>query len=123
MRIIVTGSRALPDRGPVWAALNLAKTQYGSFILAHGGCATGADAYASQWAQAHPEIAEQVYRADWKALGSNAGPVRNRRMVADGADLVLAFPLPQGSRTQHTIRLAREAGIRVETWRPTDGPR
>lgn len=117
MRIIVTGSRAFPERGPVWDRLNELREQYGCFILVHGGCATGADAYASQWAQAHPEIPEEVYKADWANQGKRAGPIRNRRMVSAGADLVLAFPLPQGSGTQHTIDLARKAGIPVEIWR------
>lgn len=114
MRIIVTGSRAFPERGPVWDRLSALRERFGCFILVHGGCATGADAYASQWAQAHPEVLEQVFKADWQNQGKNAGPIRNRRMVSAGADLVLAFPLPQGSGTQHTIDLARKAGIPVE---------
>ena len=121
MRIIVTGSRAFPERGPVWDRLSALREQYGCFILVHGGCSTGADAYASQWAAAHPECPEEVFKADWSAQGKNAGPIRNRRMVEAGADMVLAFPLPQGSGTQHTISLAQRAGIFTEIWRPANG--
>lgn len=121
MRIIVTGSRAFPERGPVWDRLSALREQYGTFVLVHGGCSTGADAYASVWAAAHPEIAEEIFKADWQNQGKRAGPIRNRRMVDSGADMVLAFPLPQGSGTQMTIDLARKAGIFTEIWRPANG--
>lgn len=55
----------------------------------------------------------RTFPAAWEARGRAAGPERNRRMVEAGADLVLAFPLPEGSGTQHMMKLAREAGIEV----------
>jgi hypothetical protein len=38
-------------------------------------------------------------------------------MVEAGADLVLAFPMPEGSGTQDAMRLAEEAGIKVKEYR------
>jgi|SRR4051812_20957949 hypothetical protein len=116
MRVIVTGSRAWPSEAEVFGALNDVLMEHGPFILIHGACSTGADFFASRWAKAHPEVAEERFPADWAAYGRRAGPIRNERIVRAGADLVLAFPLPEGKGTQHTIRLAREAGIPVQVW-------
>lgn len=121
MRVIVTGSREWADWHVVFRALTRTLIKYGPFKLGHGACATGADWYAHQWYQSCGRelgCTERRYPADWGRLGRGAGPERNRRMIADGADLVLAFPLPRGSGTQHTMRLAEAAGIPVELgWR------
>ena len=117
MRIIVTGSRKWNDKVAVWDALNDAYQEHGPFMLVHGGCSTGADAIATEWWRAASRLVGvemDVFHAAWGARGKAAGPERNRRMIEAGADLVLAFPLPEGSGTQHTIRLAREAGIEVQ---------
>lgn len=116
MRVIVTGSRAWTDKGAIWDALNDVYLDHGPFTLVHGDCSTGADAIAHEWLQAAARmvrVEEQRFPAAWEARGKAAGPERNKRMVEAGADLVLAFPLPRGSGTQHTMRLARAAGIEV----------
>ncbi|MFE3202176.1 SLOG family protein [Embleya sp. NPDC059237] len=43
-----------------------------------------------------------------------AGPRRNARMVAAGADVAHAYPLATSRGTRNCMRLARAAGIRVE---------
>ncbi|OEJ24309.1 hypothetical protein AS594_07200 [Streptomyces agglomeratus] len=116
MRVIVTGSRHWRDRGAVYEALNAVYQEHGSFVLVHGDCATGADAMAHDWAGVANQLVrveEQRFPAAWEARGKAAGPERNERMVKAGAELVLAFPLPGGKGTQHTMKLAREAGIEV----------
>lgn len=121
MRVIVTGSRAWDKPQIVWDALNEVRQEHGPFVLMHGDCATGADFYAHHWfevAGRHEGCEEIRYPAAWEAAGKAAGPERNKRMVAAGADLVLAFPLPKGSGTQHTIWLAEQAGIPVQKWGP-----
>lgn len=122
MRVIVTGSRKWPTAKTVYDALSDALMEHGPFILMHGACSTGADFYASQWARAHPEVAEDRFPADWAGRGRAAGPERNMRMVATGADLVLAFPLPDGRGTQHCMSVAREAGIPVQVWGLSESP-
>jgi membrane carboxypeptidase/penicillin-binding protein PbpC len=91
--------------------------QHGPFTLVHGACATGADAAAAHWfEQAGMDLGviEIKYPAAWEAYGRRAGPMRNEKMVKEArADLVLAFPLPGGRGTQHTIDLAEAAGIPV----------
>ncbi|MGA4942117.1 SLOG family protein [Streptomyces cinereoruber] len=121
MKVIVTGSRKLRNAQQVFDALWAVYHEHGAFQLIHGACATGADDLASYWYRvAGKELGctEQRWPASWEALGKAAGPERNRNMVNAGADLVLAFPLPEGSGTQHTIRLAREAGIEVKEFTP-----
>lgn len=120
MRVIVTGSRRWEDWGAVYDALWAVFNEHGPFQLVHGSCATGADHQAHQWlitAGAHVGCTEQRYPAAWErpdgTIDKGAGPRRNKLMVEAGADLVLAFPLPGGSGTQGTMRLAREAGIKV----------
>lgn len=118
MRVIVTGSRKWANVGAVWDALWDIYKEHGPFELTHGACATGADAIARQWydlAGKYVGCTETRFPANWER-GPQAGPERNRRMVEAGADLVLAFPLPEGSGTQHTMRLAREAGIEVRVF-------
>lgn len=115
MKIIVTGSHRWILRGAVFRALTSAYLTGGPFDLRHGACSTGADHHAHEWFELVGKIlgcTETRYPANWER-GREAGPERDRRMVEAGADLVLAFPLPGGSGTQHTMRLAREAGIEV----------
>ncbi len=109
MRVIVTGSRKWADKRAVFSSLEKLLRTSGPFVLVHGACATGADAMAEEWYQ----LIRVRKPAPWAELGDAAGPARNRQMIKDGADLVLAFPLLGGSGTQHTMRLAREAGIEV----------
>jgi hypothetical protein len=114
--VIVTGSRKWQDKRAVFTALENLLKESGAFTLVHGACATGADAMAEEWYQliGHEQGVLRVRRpAPWAELGDAAGPARNRQMIKDGADLVLAFPLPDGSGTQHTMQLARDAGIEV----------
>lgn len=117
MRVLVTGSRAWPDPVRVAHELNTLYLQHGPFTLIHGACATGADAAAHRWCETAGHdlgVVEVKYHAHWEQFGKRAGPIRNEKMVKAGADLVLAFPLPGGKGTQHTIELARQAGIEVK---------
>lgn len=119
MRVIVTGSRAWADKSAVWDALNDVYKEHGPFVLVHGACSTGADAMAHEWwlaATSLVQVRVDPFPANWKGRGKAAGPERNQRMIEAGADLVLAFPLPEGSGTQMTMDLARKAGIEVREY-------
>lgn len=116
MRVLVTGSRAWPDPVRVAHELNTLYLQHGPYVLVHGACATGADAAAHHWMETAGHdlgCTEVQYPADWERFGTRAGPIRNKAMVKAGGDLLLAFPLPEGKGTQHTVELARAAGIEV----------
>ncbi|MFI6873542.1 DUF2493 domain-containing protein [Streptomyces sp. NPDC050400] len=116
MRVIVTGSRRWADAHVIYRELTNIYEQHGMFELIHGACSTGADAHAHEWFEAGGRslgCIETRHPADWEHRDREAGPEGNRRMIQAGADIVLAFPLPEGSGTQHTVRLARAAGIEV----------
>jgi hypothetical protein len=119
VRVIVTGSRAW-EGNAVYDALWATYHEHGAFQLIHGACSTGADDQAHRWfgmVGSKLGCTEQRWPASWEKYGKRAGPMRNERMVEAGADLVLAFPSPEGSGTQHTMKLAREAGIEVKEFK------
>jgi hypothetical protein len=119
-RVIVTGSRQLADHRPVWDALYRLVAEHGHLTVVHGGCPNGADRYASLWASDNACATEVIYPADWDRHGIAAGPIRNRAMVADGADLVLAFPQLGGKNrgTRHCVRTAHAAELPVNIYGP-----
>lgn len=83
-------------------------------VFLTGGC-TGADLIATEEARAlHYEV--QVYPADWKEHGRAAGPIRNRQMLDQKPDYVVAFhsDLSKSKGTADTVREAKRRGIPVE---------
>lgn len=133
MRVIVTGSRDWTDRYAVYRALAgvcdefglwLPPCNYGNrlpsrrLVVVHGACPTGADAHADDWCLSEWLPAER-HPADWEKHGKAAGFLRNKEMVALGADVVLAFQRKASRGTQHTINLARKAGIEVRVTEET----
>lgn len=107
------GGRDFADAEGMGAALRLLQHQKGISCLIHGG-ARGADALAAAWAKAQG-IEAVIFPADWESHGRAAGPIRNRRMIAEGKpDGVVAFPGGRG--TADMIGAAEEAGLKV--WRP-----
>lgn len=114
-RILVTGSRAWTNVDVVEAHLASAIYQHVPAVIVHGGCPTGADAIAGNWARRYDYLGltEETWPADWSRHGRAAGPIRNAAMVAAGADVMLAFPLGASRGTRGCMRLAEAAGIRV----------
>lgn len=129
MRVIVCGGRDYTDRGRVRFVLAtwpipdapLTGTEHvgirwdlrdaaarGDLTIIHGE-ARGADRLADDAAR-DLGLRVESYRADW-SQGRAAGPIRNKQMLASGADLVVAFP--GGKGTAHMVSIAREAGVPV----------
>lgn len=116
LRIIVTGGRDYNDRCMVEAVMRV----YDPVEVWHGG-ASGADQLAAQWAETWLERIEE-FKADWKAHGRAAGPMRNQRMIDAAVQLrdkfgvrfiVAAFPGGRG--TADCVKRARAAGLNVLT--------
>jgi hypothetical protein len=108
-RVLVCGGRDFADRAMLRHHLDLLYRVGWSAVI-HGG-ATGADTLAGEWA-ALRGIPVEVYPADWRRYGRMAGPMRNQRMLTDGApDLVVAFP--GGAGTADMVRRATDAGVPV----------
>lgn len=106
-RILITGSRTWTDTARIRAVLMWCRRTYPDAVLVHGDC-RGADRIAAgiwtSWGlptEAHP--------ADWHTHGRAAGPMRNHRMVAAGADLCLAFLRDSSRGATHCA--AERAGI------------
>lgn len=78
----------------------------------HGG-ARGADRMAGTIADAYG-FDVQVYPAEWSRYGRAAGPVRNRLMLEQKPDLVIAFQKNRSAGTQHMIDIALRAGVQVD---------
>lgn len=119
MRVLVCGGRDYEERDRVYEELNklcgdiTEETPLGTIPLhiIHGGCRTGADSFADDYAMV-TWCGLTIYEAEWDKYGRAAGPLRNKRMLEEGRpDLVLAFPGGRG--TADMVRRAKSAGVRV----------
>lgn len=124
MRVLVTGSRDWPDKYVVFDALQKAfELSNGNMVVVHGGCPTGADAYAAEWVRLRMGflgymVDDEPHRADWKGpRKKGAGYARNAEMVNLGADLCLAFIYNDSDGATHCSGLAKKAGIKTETFK------
>lgn len=117
-RVLITGSRNLDDMALVSTVLDRQLLVHGALVVVEGG-ATGADLLARIWAGTHDEVLLEEHPADWTLHGKRAGPIRNQEMVDAGADVCLAFPMPDSKGTFDCMRKAEAAGIPVIdcTWR------
>lgn len=110
MRVAIVGSRDYPDLEAVdeyVADLN------DDDVVVSGG-AQGVDSRAAKAARARGlKVVE--YHAQWDLFGKSAGYRRNKTIV-ENADRVVAFQHNKSRGTQHTIDIAREAGMMVEVW-------
>ncbi len=115
VRVLVTGSRTWTDRATIKKVLSELPPQC---TIIHGGCETGADRIADEVAK-ELGLRTEVHPARWDEEGRGAGPLRNQRMVDEGADFCLAFRQPGPSRgTDDCVRRAKAAGIEVRMVEP-----
>ena len=105
MRVVVTGGRDFTDREWVEQILQC----WPITELIHGG-ARGADALCAQYALRN-RLKVREFLPDWERHGRSAGPIRNRQMLDEQPDAVIAFPGGRG--TQDLVRAARERGIQI----------
>jgi hypothetical protein len=143
-RVLVTGSRDWDNPLAVYKALaaeRLSATANGLIlVVVHGQCPTGADLSAHNWCESQrtggvTNVDEEPYPADWerdcdencyhkprtkngKPYCPVAGHLRNQKMVDRGADVCLAFPLPDSRGTVDCMKRARKAGIPVLEFNP-----
>lgn len=109
MKVIVAGDRNFRSPAQVFRKLDELHKEYNFTRLMQGGAA-GVDSFARDWAIAR-RIQHYVCKADWNRYGNSAGPIRNRRMLQWGPDLVVAFP--GGTGTANMVKIAVTAGIKV----------
>lgn len=110
--VLVTGSRNYQDKSKIEDALAfLAKSRWPMNVIV-GDCPTGADLYARDWC-AENNTHCRVFAADWKKHGRAAGPIRNREMVDQKPDIVLAFFEGESRGTRNCVNQAAARGIKV----------
>lgn len=111
MIVLVCGDRFWTDKEKI--RVRLGKLPAGTTVI--HGAARGADSIAGAEAQ---EFGFKVMAvpADWAKHGKAAGPIRNREMLDQKPDLVIAFhPNLEGSKgTKDTVTEAWRRGIPVE---------
>lgn len=111
MKILVCGDRNWSDRDKILARLY----ELGEDVtVIHGAC-RGADQLAGQVAKS---LGYRVleFPADWDKHGKSAGPIRNRLMLDQKPDLVIAFHsnLDSSRGTKDSVTEARRRHIPVE---------
>lgn len=110
-RVLVTGSRTWTDRAAIRDGL-AAVWGAGDRVLITGACPTGADALAEAcWRAWGGQV--ETHPADWDTHGRAAGPRRNTKMVAAGAQVCVAFIRDDSRGASHLAGLAEAAGIEV----------
>lgn len=109
-RVLITGSRSWTNAVTIREALLEVWRHDGRGVLVSGACPQGADRIAEMfWTRWGGRI--ERHEADWDQYGRTAGFRRNAAMVAQGADICLAFIRDGSYGASHTARLAEEAGI------------
>jgi hypothetical protein len=110
MKVLICGDRYWTGRLPIrsW----LCKLQDWAYDTVIEGEAPGADSIAREEAE---QMGFKVlkYPAEWGRYGRAAGPIRNRQMLDEKPDLVLAFhaDLSRSRGTRDTVEEARRRGI------------
>jgi len=110
LRVIVCGGRDYRNRARIEEVLGLFHKQRPIRHLFHGN-ASGADTMAATWAKLNNIVGVHACPANWKRDGKAAGPIRNKNMLGQRPDVVIAFP--GGKGTAHMVKIAKAAGVEV----------
>lgn len=118
-KLIVTGSRRWVDSDIVIKALEAFYRKHPLLTVHVGDCPTGVDAIVLEWCEGKkredPNFQYRKFEADWNRYHKAAGPIRNRRMVKEGADWCIGFlRCGKNKGTVNCMDCAVSNGI--ETW-------
>lgn len=111
MKILVCGDRN-------WTDFNSIHRRLCSFpegtVLLHGDC-RGADRIAADIGYMLKFVVF-AFPADWNRYGNAAGPIRNRKMLDEKPDIVIAFHsnLQESRGTKDCVTEASRRGIAIE---------
>ena len=109
MKALVCGGRNFSDKEKLFQSMDHCRKWWNLTMIITGG-ARGVDSLAHQWAK-EKSLNTDVHYAQWDTYGKAAGAIRNRRMLEEEPDVVIAFP--GGTGTEHMITIARQAGVPV----------
>lgn len=132
MRVIVTGSRdwtGIYGTARIYDVLeavhNLTQVLGQPLVIVHGD-GPGADQAIDAWALRRQDSGVTVERfpASWISWAKRAGPIRNRAMIASGADMCIGFLRNASRGTTGTLVMAQDAGIPTHTvnWTEEEPP-
>lgn len=113
VRVLVCGSRNWSKKRTIEKVLSRLNVQ-----TVIEGEASGADTLAKEVAEENG-IPVEGFPAKWDKYGRRAGPIRNQRMIDEGApDLVLAFheDFFNSKGTRDMVKKARNAGLPVRIY-------
>lgn len=111
MKILICGGRDFDDYKRVKAAVIMlagSRLEVEPDTIISGG-ASGADACAKRLAEGGYYY--QEFPANWDKHGKAAGPIRNKEMIDQNPDVVLAFWNGVSKGTANTIQLAKDKKI------------
>jgi len=108
-KIIICGDRDWINPIPIQTTLEKLKPD----LVIHG-CCRGADKTAEAIAL-HMGIKTHGYPANWEKHGKTAGPIRNRQMLKEHPEIVVAFhtDLKNSKGTKDMVFAANRNGIPV----------
>lgn len=111
MKVLICGDRNWTDIKLI--RKRLCKLPVGSMLI--HGAAPGADSLAAIIGDSLG-FAVLAFSAEWEKLGKAAGPIRNKTMLAELPDLVIAFhdDMTKSKGTKDCISQATKKGIKVE---------
>lgn len=108
VRVLFTGSRNWQSISPIKAVIDSLPPDA---VVIHGACRTGADAIVDRLAKARG-LKVDPYPADWTTHGKAAGPIRNRRMVAESKPTEAhAYPMFDSKGTWDCVNALKDAGV------------
>ena len=112
MKVLVCGDRNWTHKPTIEKVMKKYLSKEDTLIV---GGAKGADWIAEAIGRDVIGCPVLVFMANWTKYGRAAGPVRNREMLKQGPDLVIAFHqnLEKSKGTADTVREARRQRIKV----------
>lgn len=112
MKVLICGDRHWTDRELIRSWLS--KLQDWRYDTVLEGKANGADSIAGEEAK-RMGMTVLEFPAEWEKYGRAAGPIRNRQMLDQLPDFVVAFhdDLSKSRGTADTVKEARKRGIEV----------
>lgn len=134
IRIIVCGPRDHSYGKQVYDLCAQLKERHGeALVIVHGGCRTGVDACVQVWCS-NSGVTTECNFADWEKHSKPAGPRRNGRMAARGAQhcygvMIGANDPIRGTRDMmrqahaagietSTVKMSAGGGLLIERWEP-----
>jgi hypothetical protein len=110
MKVIVCGGRDYSNAEYLSLVLDEIHAKTPIAVLIQGG-ASGADHLAFRWACRTKGVSITTHHAEWDKHGRAAGPIRNKHMLEDNPDRVIAFRGGRG--TANMVKQSRAAGVPV----------